>query len=268
MSRIQNKFSELRLKGQKALISYMVAGYPDEQTTISAVRGLVKGGTDIIELGLPFSDPLADGPTIQNASYEALQKGMNPDRFVELVKKIRMETDIPIVLMTYTNLAYSHGYEKFISDMRKAGIDGVILPDMPIEESNEYLEIIRKNGMNAIFLISPNTSRKRIKQISEKSSGFVYLVSVYGTTGTRNQLQQYTIDAIKNSKKLLGGKIPLAVGFGVGDAEQVRSILKAGADAVIVGSAFLRIIAKTPHSKIESNLASFTKSLKKATITE
>ncbi len=268
MSRIQDKFSELKAKNQKAFIAYAMAGYPSNRETILTVRGLVKGGADIIELGLPFSDPLADGPVIQNASFHALQKGMNFNRFVNLVKKIRNESNIPLVLMTYTNLVYSHGYDKFISTMKKAGIDGLILPDMSIEESDRYLDVVRKNNMDAIFLISPNTSEERIKKISKASSGFVYLVSVYGTTGTQKQFQQYTLDAIKNAKRVLDGTIPLGVGFGVNDAEQAKLILQAGADAIIVASAFLRLIEKTPKTKIQSKIITFAKSLKKATISE
>lgn len=268
MSRIQDKFSELKSKNQKAFIAYAMAGYPSDKETISTVKSLVKGGADIIELGLPFSDPLADGPVIQNASFCALQKGMNLDRFVNLVKKIRKETNVPLVLMTYTNLVYSHGYDKFISTVKKAGIDGLILPDMSIEESDHYLDVVQKNNMDAIFLISPNTSEERIKRISRISSGFVYLVSVYGTTGTQQQFQQYTLDAIKNAKKILNGKIPLGVGFGVNNAEQAKLILRTGADAIIVASAFLRLIEKTSKTKIQSKITVFAKSLKKATISE
>jgi tryptophan synthase alpha chain len=268
MSRIQDKFLELKSKSQKALIAYVVVGYPNNKGTIAAIRGLVKGGTDIIELGLPFSDPLADGPVIQNASFLALKKGMNLARFIDIVKKIRKETDIPLVLMTYANLLYTQGYDKFISTVKRAGIDGVILPDMAVEEAKEYLNAVHKNKLDAIFLISPNTSKKRIRKIAEASSGFLYLVSVFGTTGTRQQFQHYTLNAVKNAKKVIDGKVPLGVGFGVGNPEQAKFILQSGADAIIVGSAFLRLIDKTPQRKIESKVASFAKSLKKATILE
>ncbi|HKU32512.1 MAG TPA: tryptophan synthase subunit alpha [Candidatus Nitrosotalea sp.] len=269
MSRIQDKFSELKAKNQKALIAYAMAGYPSDKETISIVRGLVNGGADIIEIGLPFSDPLADGPVIQNASFKALQKGMNFERFLNIVQKIRKETDIPLVLMTYANILYNKGYDKFIPIIKKAGIDGIILPDMSMEESAQYLKVIHKNNMDAIFLISPNTSEDRIRKIASISSGFVYLVSVYGTTGgTQQQFQQYTLDAIKNAKKILGKKLPLGVGFGVNNAEQARSILQAGADAIIVASAFLRLVDKIPQIKIQSKIASFAKSLKKTTILE
>ena len=266
MSKIKNKFLELKSKNQKALIAYVVAGYPSENDTLSTVRGLVKGGADIIELGLPFSDPLADGPVIQNASNIALQRGINLSKFFNLVKKIRKETDLPLVLMTYTNLLYKQGYNKFIALAKKAGIDGFILPDMAIEESREYLMAIRKNKADSIFLISPNTSSKRIKKIISVSSGFLYLVSVFGITGKQQKIQQYTIDAIKNTKKLVNGKIPIGVGFGVSNPQQAKFFIQKGADAVIVGSAFLRLIEKVPPKKIESEITKFTRSLKAATI--
>ena len=268
MSRIKNKFQDLRSKNQKALIAYVMVGFPSEKSTISAVRGLVKGGADIIELGMPFSDPLADGPVIQNAGFHALQKGMNFDRFLTIVKKIRNDTDIPLVLMTYTNLLYRHGYEKFISTVKSAGIDGLILPDMSIEESEDFLKAARKHEMDTIFLISPNTSPERIKKIANTSSGFLYLVSVFGTTGGQQQFQNYTTHAIKNAKKILVEKIPLGVGFGVSNPDQVKFIIKSGADAIIVGSAFLRLMENIPVDKIEGKIESFTKSLKKATISE
>ena len=268
MSKIKNKFLELKSKNQKALIAYVVAGYPNEHDTLSAIRGLVKGGADIIELGLPFSDPLADGPVIQNASYIALQKGINLSKFLNLVKKIRKETDLPLVLMTYTNLLYKQGYDKFIALAKKAGIDGFILPDMAIEEADEYLKAIRKNKVDSIFLISPNTSPERIKKIVSASSGFLYLVSVFGTTGKQQKIQRYTIDAIKNTKRLVNGKIPIGVGFGVSNPQQAKFFIQKGADAVIVGSAFLRLIERSSPKKIESEITKFTRSLKAATISQ
>ena len=265
MTRIKEKFAELQAKNQKALISYIMTGFPNEKATISTVRGLVKGGVDIIELGFPFSDPLADGPVIQNASTVSLEKGTNIVKFFSLVKKIRKETDIPLILMTYTNILYHKGYGKFISEAKKAGIDGFILPDMSIEESKEYLQAA-KNKADTIFLISPNTSKTRIQKISKASSGFLYLVAVFGTTGVKTGIKKYTLDAIKQVKKQTKGKIPIGIGFGVSTPEDVRKYIKAGADAVIVGSAYLKLIEKTPQNQLESKIASFTKSLKKQTI--
>ncbi len=265
MTRIKEKFADLEAKNQKALISYIMAGFPNEKSTISTVRGLVKGGVDIIELGFPFSDPLADGPVIQNASTISLEKGTKIAKFFTLVKKIRKETDIPLILMTYTNILYHKGYEKFIVEAKKAGIDGFILPDMSIEESKEYLKAA-KNNADTIFLISPNTSNTRILKIAKASSGFLYLVAVFGTTGVKSGIKKYTLDAIKQVKKQTKGKIPIGIGFGVSTPEDVKKYIKAGADAVIVGSAYLKLIEKTPQNRLESKIASFTKSLKKQTI--
>lgn len=265
MTRIKEKFADLEAKKEKALISYIMAGFPNEKATISTVRGLVKGGVDIIELGFPFSDPLADGPVIQNASTVSLEKGTKITKFFNLVKKIRKETDTPLILMTYTNILYHKGYSKFISEAKKAGIDGFILPDMSIEESKDYLQAA-KNKADTIFLISPNTSNTRIQKISKVSSGFLYLVAVFGTTGVKNVIKKYTLDAIKQVKKQTKGKIPIGIGFGVSTPDDVKKYIKAGADAVIVGSAYLKLIEKTPQNKLESKIASFTKSLKKQTI--
>ena len=264
MTRIKNKFLELKSKNQKALIAYTVAGYPDERGTLAAVRGLIKGGADIIELGLPFSDPLADGPVIQNASHLALTRGISTAKFFDIVKKIRKTTNIPLVLMTYTNLLYKQGFDKFILRAKKSGIDGFILPDMPVEEAKQYLDAIHKYKADAIFLASPNTSKERIKKIIRASSGFLYLVSVYGTTGVQQKIKQYTIDAIKNAKKMSGGKIPVAVGFGISSPEQAKSFVRIGADAVIVGSAILRIIDSVQPNKIESRIEDFIRILKRS----
>ena len=265
MSKIKEKFVDLESKNQKALIAYIMVGFPNEKATISTVRGLVKGGVDIIELGFPFSDPLADGPVIQNASTISLEKGTKISSFFKTVKKIRKETDIPLVLMTYTNILYHAGYSKFIKDAKKSGIDGFILPDMSIEESKEYLDAAQ-DKTDTIFLISPNTNKKRIQKISNMSSGFLYLVAVFGTTGIKSGIKKYTIKAIKEIKKQTKGKIPIGVGFGVSTPEDVKKYISAGADAVIVGSAYLRIIEKTSQNQLESKITIFTKNLKKQTI--
>lgn len=265
MSRIKEKFAELDAKNEKALIAYIMAGFPNEKATLTTVRGLVKGGADIIELGFPFSDPLADGPVIQNASTISLGKGTKIEGFFNMVKKIRKETDIPLVLMTYTNILYHKGYPKFISEAKKAGIDGFILPDMSVEESKEYLNAA-KNKADTIFLISPNTSKTRIQKISKVSTGFLYLVAVFGTTGVKAGIKNYTLKAIKEVKKQTKGKIPIGIGFGVSTPEDVKTYVKAGADAVIVGSAYLKLIEKTSQNNLESKIATFTKSLKKQTI--
>lgn len=265
MSRIKEKFAELEAKNQKALISYIMVGFPNEKATIAAVRGLIKGGADIIELGFPFSDPLADGPVIQNASTISLERGTKINKFFNIVKKIRKETNIPLVLMTYTNILYHRGYLKFISDAKKAGIDGLILPDMSLEESKKY-QYAAKNNVDTIFLISPNTSKTRIQKIVKASTGFLYLVAVYGTTGVKSRIKNYTLKAIKDVKRQTKGKIPVGVGFGISTSEDIKKYIKVGADAVIVGSAYLKLIEKTSQNQLESKISSFTKSLKKQTI--
>jgi tryptophan synthase alpha chain len=166
--------------------------------------------------------------------------------------------------MTYTNILYHKGYSKFISEAKKAGIDGFILPDMSVEESKEYLKAA-KNNADTIFLISPNTNKTRVQKITKASSGFLYLVAVFGTTGVKTGIKKYTLDAIKQVKKQTKGKIPIGVGFGISTPEDVKKYIKAGADAVIVGSAYLKLIEKTPQNKLESKITSFTKSLKKQT---
>jgi tryptophan synthase alpha chain len=265
MSRIKNKFLELKKKKEKALIAYIMVGYPNEKTTISAIRGLLKGGADIIEIGFPFSDPIADGPVIQNASTISLNKGTKLENFFQIIKKIRKETDVPLVLMTYTNILYKKGFDEFMKRAKSVGIDGLILPDMAVEESKTYLDAARKNQLDTIFLISPNTSKERIKKILKATSGFLYLVSIYGTTGMKTRIQKYTVDAIKKTKKIVNKKIPIGIGFGVYTPNDARNFLSLGVDAIIVGSAFLRLIGKTPFNKIESKIATFTKSLKNTT---
>lgn len=263
MSRINQKFNELRAKKEKALITYIMVGYPSERDTLSVVRGLIKGGADIIELGFPFSDPLADGPVIQNASMISLEKGTKIKKFFELVRKIRKETEIPLVLMTYTNILYHYGYEKFIIEAKKSGIDGFILPDMSIEESKDYHNSTKNHGIDTIFLISPNTTDERIKKISKITTGFLYLVAVYGTTGIKTGIKEYTVKALKRTKKIT--KIPIGVGFGISTPNDVKKYISIGADAVIVGSALLKLIESTKPHDLEKNISKFTRELKKPT---
>ncbi|HET6518040.1 MAG TPA: tryptophan synthase subunit alpha [Nitrosopumilaceae archaeon] len=265
MSKIENKFKELRSKNEKALIAYIMVGYPNCKSTLPIVRGLVKGGADIIEIGFPFSDPLADGPVIQNASTVSLNKGTSIDDFFSLIQKIRKETDIPLVLMTYTNILYHKGYAKFIFNAKRVGIDGVILPDMSIEESKEYVNAAKKYNIDTIFLVSPNTNKNRLKKIAKICSGFLYLVSMFGTTGMKTTIQQYTINAIKNTKKVVNSKIPVGIGFGVTTPDDVKKFVSNNVDAVIVGSAFLRLIEKTPTNQLEAKVTSFTKKMKAST---
>ena len=264
MSRIKEKFNELNSKKEKALVSYIMVGYPSENATFSAIRGLVKGGADIIELGFPFSDPIADGPTIQKASTGSLHNGTKIEKFFKLVKKIRKETKIPLILMTYTNILYKQGYHRFIKHAKSAGIDGLILPDMAIEEAKNYLAAAKSQKMDTIFLVSPNTQKDRLAKIAKVTTGFLYMVAVFGTTGVQTKIHQYTIDALKSTKRSIKS-IPVGVGFGISNEKDVKKYVSIGADAVIVGSANIKIIENTPISKIEAKIFTFTKKLKNQT---
>ena len=264
MSRIKEKFNELKSKKEKALVSYIMVGYPSESATLSAIRGLVKGGADIIELVFPFSDPIADGPVIQKASTGSLNNGIKIEKFFKLVKKIRSETNIPLILMTYTNILYKQGYQKFIKTAKNAGIDGLILPDMAIEESKGYLLAAKKQKMDTIFLVSPNTQKNRLSKIAKATSGFLYMVAVFGTTGIQTKIHQYTIDALKSTKRTVKN-VPVGVGFGISNEKDVKKYVSVGADAVIVGSANIKIMENTPKSKLEGTVFRFTKKLKRQT---
>ena len=245
-------------------MSYIMVGYPSESATLSAIRGLVKGGADIIELGFPFSDPIADGPVIQKASTGSLNNGIKIEKFFKLVKKIRRETNIPLILMTYTNILYKQGYQKFIKNAKNAGIDGLILPDMAIEESKGYLLAAKKQKMDTIFLVSPNTRKNRLSKIAKATSGFLYMVAVFGTTGIQTKIHQYTIDALKSTKRTVKN-VPVGVGFGISNEKDVKKYVSVGADAVIVGSANIKIMENTPKSKLEGTVFRFTKILKRQT---
>ncbi|WP_440957070.1 tryptophan synthase subunit alpha [Methanosarcina sp. Mfa9] len=236
---ISEKFAELKARGEGALVSYVMAGDPSPEATREIVAALARGGTDIIELGLPFSDPVADGPTIQAAGQRALAAGMDTERFFELVEELGSEiSGIPFVCMTYYNLVFRYGIEKFVAGSAKAGISGLIIPDLPVEEASELRESCERHGLDLIFLIAPTTTGERVRKVLERSSGFVYLVSRLGVTGTSSEVSGATKELLARVET----DIPKAVGFGVSNGNQAAEIRKAGADGVIVGSAFVKII--------------------------
>jgi tryptophan synthase alpha chain len=249
-NRIDNKFNELKTKNEKALICYVVAGYPDIMTSEHIITSLINGGADIIEIGIPFSDPIADGSTIQYAIQNSLISGTTPDMCLELASRIRKTfPNIPLIIMTYSNILYRKGYIQFAQKAKESGIDGFIIPDIPIEESKEYLNSMQNMGMSTIFLVSPNTAEKRLKMISRICTGFLYAISVYGTTGERQGFDEYTIESIKRVKNVTVDKLPLAVGFGISNPQHVKYMIDAGADAVIIGSAIIKKIIKEMENK-------------------
>ena len=245
---IPDKFSELRVRGESALIAYVCAGDPTFDATESIVQSLICGGANIVELGLPFSDPIADGPTIQAASERALSAGMNPDQYFELVGSLDVE--VPLVCMTYYNLIFKRGIEKFVLDCKDAGISGIIVPDLPVEESKELAECCAGNNIDFIFLIAPTTTEERINMILEHGSGFVYLVSRVGVTGARSDVAQSTTELLSRVRT----DIPKAVGFGISTGKQAKEVVEDGADGVIAGSVFVDIIAsgKDVNARLEA----------------
>ncbi|MDI6758685.1 MAG: tryptophan synthase subunit alpha [Candidatus Omnitrophota bacterium] len=239
MNRIDKKFKDLKKQNKKAFIVFITAGYPDLDITRKLIFEFARVGADIIELGVPFSDPLADGPIIQEASEQALKKKVNLNSILNLVKEVRREIDIPICLMTYFNPVFCFGENRFIKKAHKSGVDGVIIPDLIPEEGRLFIKEAKKQGVNVICFISPTTTLERIRFVSKKAGGFIYYVSLTGVTGPRQALPS---DLIKNIKliKTCTDK-PVCVGFGVSQNSQVKEIQKI-ADGVIVGSAVVKEI--------------------------
>ncbi len=236
MSRIAAVFGK---PGRKALIAYVTAGYPNIDATLKAVPLLAEAGCDIIELGIPFSDPLADGVTIQNSSFKALQNGVTPKVCLEVAGKLRRKVDTPLVFMTYFNPVFNYGVDKFCGDCAAAGVDGLIIPDLPPEESAELDTGTRKCGLDLIYLLAPTSTGERVRLVAEKSRGFVYLVSVTGITGARNTLPTDLEMFVSRVRKATDK--PLCIGFGIATPEQARRVSRI-ADGVIVGSKIVQLM--------------------------
>jgi tryptophan synthase alpha chain len=266
MNTIEQVFQKNKANGNGCLIGYIMAGDPTPDATSKIADALIKGGVDILELGLPFSDPIADGPTIQAASIRALNAGTTPLQVLEIAKQIKIKHDIPIVIMTYYNPVYRIGLEKFLSTAKTSQVNGFIVPDLPFEEATEFKITAEKYGLDTIFLAAPSTSNERLPKIVAVSSGFLYLVSRFGVTGAKTSVEDSTLQLIKRVQTFTEGKIPLAVGFGIAKPEHVERVIKAGADAAIVGSAFINIIATNSSEKaILEELQATAKALKIAT---
>ncbi len=240
------------------LITFITAGDPSPSNTLDYMIALEKN-SDIIELGLPFSDPMADGPTIQKANVRALKAGTKVKDVFSIVKEFRDYSEKPVVLMTYYNLIYVKGVDNFVKEAKNCGINGMIVVDLPVEESSDYLKACEKYGMGTVFLAAPNTPEDRLKQIDKVSSIFVYLVSLYGTTGARDKIPETAFNLIKRAKSIC--KKPVCVGFGVSKKEHVKELVNAGADGVVVGSAIVKIIEKYRENAAEK-LEEFTKELR------
>jgi tryptophan synthase alpha chain len=239
MSRISQTFEYLHKIHERALIPYVTAGDPDLEMTKRLVREMVRRGGDIIEIGVPFSDPLADGPIIQRASQRALQRGTTLRKILQTVSELRHEVDVPLVLMTYYNPVFRYGEEAFVADALDAGVDGIIVPDLPPEEGQSLMELTTDTPLDMIFLAAPTSTSARLALISEASRGFVYYVSRLGTTGVRDQLAddlRLMLEQLRTSTSK-----PITVGFGVSTPEHVRLVAEL-ADGVVVASAILKLM--------------------------
>jgi len=239
MKRLQDLFKR---KSNKILNVYCTAGYPQLNSTIEVIKALQNNGADIIELGMPYSDPLADGPVIQQSSSIALANGMTIKKLFEQLKELRKDVDIPVVLMGYMNPVLQYGFENFCADAATVGIDGLILPDLPEHEfENEYGPIIKKHGLDFIFLVTPETSEERIKKLDKLSSGFLYAVSSSSTTGADKNMNRVT--SYLQKLKKLGLKNPILVGFGIKDRETFNEAC-ANANGAIIGTAYIKALAE------------------------
>jgi len=259
MNRLKEAF-ETRTKS--LLMTFTVAGDPDFETSLEIIKALENGGADIIELGLPFSDPVADGPVIQQADQRALASGMNTDRFFDLVREIRKSSDIPLVVLTYTNLILQRDINTFYTDAANAGIDAVVVADLPYEEAGPYITAAETAGVAPVMMVSTTTSPERLSKILTVKSGFIYLVAALGVTGMRQKTDPVAQKLLADLKNRTD--IPIAPGFGISEREQVREWTDAGADAVIVGSALVREIEDSlvkPDTLIP-RITAFVQSLK------
>jgi len=261
MGRIGAVFNRLK---KPAFIGFTVAGDPDKETCIRAAMALIEGGTDILELGVPFSDPVADGPTIQKADERALAAGTKVDTVFEIVRELRKKTDVPIVFLAYYNMVYHRGIDRFYKEAHEAGVDGILIADMPVEESDDVYETALRYGIDPIFLITQTTSDERIKKIGARAHGYLYVVAVLGVTGVRDTVSSGAIDLLQRVRKR--SAIPLALGFGISTPDHAKICAEAGADGVIVGSAIVGIVQKNlgnPDS-MERDLKSYVSAMKKA----
>ncbi|MBU5461308.1 tryptophan synthase subunit alpha [Lachnoclostridium sp. MSJ-17] len=243
----------------KAFIPFITCGDPDLVTTAAAVREAVRNGADLIELGIPFSDPTAEGPVIQGANLRALSGGINTDMIFSFVRGLRSDVTVPMVFMTYANVVFSYGAEKFISTCAEIGIDGLILPDIPYEEKEEFLPLCHQYGVDLISLIAP-TSQNRVGMIAREAEGFIYLVSSLGVTGERSSINTDLSDIVRTIRE--NTSVPVAVGFGISTPEQARAMASVS-DGAIVGSAIVRLLEK--HGKdAPEHIGEYVKSMKDA----
>ncbi|MGD0077616.1 MAG: tryptophan synthase subunit alpha [Sedimentisphaerales bacterium] len=263
MKTYKEVFSELK---HAAVIPFFVIGDPDYKTSLAIVKNAVDAGADILELGIPFSDPIADGPTIQKADIRSLKKGMTVKKALAFIKEVKKHKDLPIGLLMYYNLIFQYGTEKFFRDFHSVGVNSVLVADLSIDDADEILAPARNAGLDTVFMVTPNTNPQRLKLIASKTTGFIYAVSLLGVTGSRSTLSNAVDGLVKNIKKATD--VPVCVGFGISKPEHAAQVAKAGADGVIIGSKIVGLIEnnlknkKKCLSEISKFIASVTSALK------
>ena len=264
MKTYKEAFADLAEVKRVALIPFFVIGDPDFDTSLAIVKTAIDAGADILELGIPFSDPIADGPTIQKADIRARNSGMSVAKAREFVQKVKDYKDIPIGLLMYYNLIYQYGTKKFFSDFHKAGVNSVLVADLSIDDADEIIGPAVSAGLDTVFMVTPNTGTERMKRIASKTTGFIYAVSLFGVTGSREKLSGMVKGLVRKLKKLT--TIPICVGFGISKPEHAAAVAAAGADGVIIGSAIVQLIEENLGNKKKclSEISTFISEVRRA----
>lgn len=259
-TRIARAFARLEAERRRGLIAYITAGDPSPAHTVELIAGLERGGADIVELGVPFSDPIADGPVIQRASDRALKAGTTVESVLQSIRGLRRQSEIPLLVFSYLNPILRYGFERFAADAAEAGADGALLTDLNIEEAGPYVAAMRKRGLDCVFLASQTTGDARLAEIARRSSGFVYLVSTAGVTGVREKLSSSALPLIRRARGQTD--LPLAIGFGLSTRGHMQAVAPY-ADAAVVGSAFMRIVERHGgDADLAERLAALARDLK------
>jgi len=262
LSKVDEKFCELKNNKKLALMPFIMAGDPNIEITSEIILKLQENGADLIELGIPYSDPLADGPVIQLAASRALKSGTNPRKVIKLLESLKGKLNIPIILFSYLNPLLCFGFEKFCEMASNAGVSGLIVPDLPLEEAYKFSKIVSNHSMDLILLVAPTTPFERMKQISNHTKGFTYLVSVTGVTGERIKMENRVENLIAKLKDVNSN--PIAVGFGISTPEHVNKVREWGADGVIIGSAFVKRISSSSEKDVVDHVGEFCKEMRLA----
>ncbi|MBO8233482.1 tryptophan synthase subunit alpha [Prochlorococcus marinus XMU1419] len=262
LSKVDEKFYNLKSNNKLALMPFIMAGDPNVEITSEILLKLQDNGADLIELGIPYSDPLADGPTIQLSASRALKAGTTPRKVITLLDSLKGKLNIPIVLFSYLNPLLCFGFEEFCEMASNAGVSGLIIPDLPLEEAYKFSNVVRTYSMDLILLVAPTTPFERMEKISNYSKGFTYLVSVTGVTGERNKMENRVENLINKLKQINNN--PIAVGFGISTPEHINKVREWGADGVIIGSAFVKRISSSSEKDVVDQVGKFCKDMRLA----